>query len=139
MTDIAYPLFKLYDRRNDKTSTTKVDYTSNILVPSYQVIEYDLSESWTDGFGKTHRSVYRSKIAGKFTMQFRSYDEYHEFMNILESNRNSEEDYYLVASVYKINKRDVGEDVEMMISMAPKLNPKELGGIEDLEVSMEER
>lgn len=139
MTSTAYPLFKLYDRRYDTTSTTEVDYTTNIVVPSYQVIDYDLSESWTDGFGKTHKVVYRSKTAGKFTMQFRSYDEYHEFVDILTSNRSDQEDYYLVASIYKINKRDVGTNVEMMISMVPKLNPKELGGIENLEVSLEER
>lgn len=135
MTDIAHQLFTLYD----KTTDSEVDFTSNILVPSYKVTKNDISESWTDGFGRTHRAVYRSKIEGSFTLQFRSYDEYHEFVKILNSNRNDQEDYYLVASIYTINNRDVAKNVQMMVSMTPKLNPKELGGIEDLDVSLEER
>ncbi len=132
---MSFPLFKLYDNDND----VEVDYTKNILVPSYQVLEYDMSESWTDGFGRTHRAVYRTKIGGKFTMTFQSYDEYHDFMRVLNSNRGEDEDYYLVSSLYLINKRDTKRDLEMLVAMQPTLNPTKLGGINDLEVSMEER
>lgn len=59
------------------------DYTKYIVSGSYEVNAEDVYQSWADGNGVKHRSVYRTRIAGKLTMRFLNRSAYSAFLSDL--------------------------------------------------------
>lgn len=114
------------------------DYTRNILLPTYNINEFPVSESWQDANGVTHSTTFRTKISGSFTMVFDSLSDYYNFMQELDTVRSASENYYNITSLYITNRNRIDTSINMMINMTPILNPKARGGIEELAITLEE-
>ena len=74
-------------------SINGTDYSHRVVGSAYEVQKKDEYNLWTDANGKEHRSAYRTRIEGKFKMQFLSVAEYNTFENILTLNRRADLTY----------------------------------------------
>lgn len=80
--------FKLNNPSDENSSYLDwEDFTQNITMGSYDVIQTDVTEEWTDANYKTHKIVTRTKVSGKFNMLFSSKEEFNKFLNIVRLNR----------------------------------------------------
>lgn len=62
------------------------DYSTRVIGESYAVRTVKQYDGWTDANGREHRSVYRERIEGTFTMQFADITEYDAFCAYVEAN-----------------------------------------------------
>lgn len=69
------------------------DYSHRVVGSGYEVQKNDEYNEWTDANGREHRSAYRTRVEGKFTMLFMSIDEYQTFLNTLALNKNADLTY----------------------------------------------
>lgn len=67
--------------------TTWVDFTSNIVMSTYDVNYEDVTEDWEDADYVTHRIIPRTRIKGSLEMYFFSKYEYNNFIRLLQINR----------------------------------------------------
>ena len=56
------------------------DYSSKVIVDTYEVNRIDVFTEWEDANGTTHRDVYRRRIEGQFDMQISDISEYNRFI-----------------------------------------------------------
>lgn len=63
-----------------------VDYTMYIPVPKYSVNIIPKFKEWTDVNYTLHRAKTRYKVEGKFTLKFRSVEEYRSFIARLKEH-----------------------------------------------------
>lgn len=80
-------LIGTYEDVNDSAIMAWADFTQNITVPSYDVIETDVTEEWTNADYETKKIVTRTKITGKFNMIFSDREEFNRFLDIIRYNR----------------------------------------------------
>lgn len=114
------------------------DYTRNILLPTYNINLQPVSETWTDANGILHSTTFRTKVSGSFSMKFDSLTDYHNFMQELDTARSDEENYFLITGLYVTNRNYVASGLKMIVNMSPILNPKAMGGLEALAITLEE-
>ena len=76
------------------------DYTKYLQDDSYNVVQVDIGDSWTDANFKKH-SNHVLKIQGSFEMAFVSDEEYSTFLYDVESSKNSEG--YVVCELHILN------------------------------------
>lgn len=79
-----------------------LDLTRFVPVPDYKVNEIDNFVEWTDGNYNKHRHITDSKAEGVFTLKFHSINEYFNFVNFYEENK--EADGAIKAVVFCMNK-----------------------------------
>lgn len=75
-----------------------VDYTKNIIVPSYEVQRKPVTKEWEDATYTKHKDLLRWRLEGSLTIYFDVYDEFREFMDRLNSMRGP--DNYIEATFY---------------------------------------
>jgi hypothetical protein len=80
LIEVTKALFVL----DDSEYITRQDYTSNILMSSYNVNSKPIYKEWTDANGTNHRYITRNQIGGSFTMWFDDPDELFTFMKRLK-------------------------------------------------------
>ena len=82
-----YSLFEIatytWNEANNDYSTSYVDFTDCITLPSYEVNREDVTETWDDANYDQHVIVPTRKIKGKFSMLFPSMARYNEFINLI--------------------------------------------------------
>lgn len=111
----------------DTTSETEydiswVDFTENIVAPTYDVNYEDVTEDWEDANYVTHRIIPRMKIKGSMDLHFFTKYEYNNFVRLLQVNReaNKEEangcvqlklqvNNYLDDTISPFNTTDLGD------------------------------
>ena len=74
-----------------KINTT--DYSQRVVGSGYAVQSNDEYETWIDANGKEHHSAYRTRISGKFSMLFKTMDEYSAFATVLAAQKQSDLTY----------------------------------------------
>lgn len=72
-----------WNENNSQYTTSFVDFTDCITLPSYEVNREDVTESWDDANYDQHIIVPTRKIKGKFSMLFPSMERYNEFINLI--------------------------------------------------------
>lgn len=78
-----------------------VDYTNNIVYPTYKVNNTSVYDEWEDGNRVKHKSFARNKIKGSFTMKFFDAISFNNFFTALKTNRTQAG--YVLASVFVVN------------------------------------
>lgn len=63
------------------------DFTQLIPMGSYDVIQTDVTEEWTDANWEKHIIVPRTKVTGKFNMLFSNKEEYNAFLYELDKSK----------------------------------------------------
>ena len=61
-----------------------ISFDKNVQRSTYQVNEADEYTEWTDANGKKHRSIYRTRVSGTFSMAFLTAAEHQSFLNNLK-------------------------------------------------------
>ena len=74
-----------------KINTT--DYSHRVVGSGYEVQSNDEYETWTDANGKEHRSAYRTRISGKFSMLFKDMAEFTTFATLLAAQKRTDLTY----------------------------------------------
>ena len=71
------------------------DYSANVIdnTNGYKVQTDPLYTEWTDANGKDHRSVYRERTTGTFTLFFREIEDYESFCMTMASSRQNDTSY----------------------------------------------
>lgn len=97
-------------------STTLVYIPTNFtqLIPagSYDVLQTDVTEEWTDANYEKHIIVARTKVTGKFNMLFSDKQEYNNFLHLLDKNRAINASGKVYMGVHLNNQLDYPEDWE---------------------------
>ena len=65
------------------------DYSSKVLVDTYNVNRIDIYTEWEDANGTIHRDIYRKKIQGEFDMLISNMTEYAAFIANLSSRKQN--------------------------------------------------
>lgn len=60
------------------------EYGDKILMDTYNVNQNDVYTQWEDANGDHHRSIYKKRISGNFTMKFSNLQEYKTFLADVE-------------------------------------------------------
>lgn len=63
------------------------DYSSKVLMDTYQINRIDIYTEWEDANGTKHRSIYRQKVQGEFEMQISNLSEYNAFISDIQANK----------------------------------------------------
>ena len=94
------------------------DYSANVIDNSsgYKVQTDPVFTAWTDANGREHRSVYREKTEGTFTLFFKTIEDYEEFCLTMEANRANDTSY--PCTVYD-NNRNVEVVSDFFIKFTP--------------------
>lgn len=73
------------------------DYSANVIDNNngYKVQKNPIYTEWTDANGRDHRSVYRYRTEGTFTMLFKTMEDYDAFCQTLEANVQNDSSYPL--------------------------------------------
>lgn len=116
------------------------DYTGNIVVPSWAVTDTEISTTWTDSLGTTHRDVLRTKVTGRFNFRGRGTTdaEYNAFIADLAAVRTAANAY--TVTVFCDNTKQT-KTVEAYITYAPAMT-RVAGGpvyVDTFAVTLEER
>lgn len=93
------------------------DYTKYILAGSWEVNRQDVYKSWTDANGINHRSIYRTRVSGEFTIQFIDRSKYSVFLNDLAAVKANG---YYPMTVYQNNVGSTAS-INAFISMEPAM------------------
>lgn len=93
------------------------DYTKYILAGSWEVNRQDVYKSWTDANGINHRSIYRTRVSGEFTIQFINRSVYNTFLNDLAAVKANG---YYPMTVYQNNVMSTAS-INAFISMEPAM------------------
>lgn len=93
------------------------DYSSKVLMDTYNVNRIDVYTEWDDANGKTHRDIYRTRIEGSFDMQISSISEYRAFINDIKTRKSS--GGYVPCKVCVNNLDQESVSVNMFIDYAP--------------------
>lgn len=116
-------------------SINGVDFTSFIKVPTYKVNRKDIYEEWTDANHVSHRKRTRGQIEGTLTLLFNEKSDLFNFLNTVNTNKDSGGCYIAPVSLYINNENTVVDNLEVFIEMdlpnnLPILNLSENNGFE---------
>lgn len=67
-----------------------VDFTNNIVVPTYSINKNNMYITWTDANHIDHQYLTRTKVSGSFTAFFDSVSTLNLFLETIEKNRTKE-------------------------------------------------
>lgn len=95
-----------------------VDYSSKVLVDTYNVNRIDVYTEWEDANGITHRNIYRKRIQGEFEMLISNISEYATFISDINRYR-SEKDGFVPCRVCVNNENQENVYADMFIDYAP--------------------
>lgn len=114
------------------------DYSHRVVGTGYAVQKNDEYNVWTDANGKEHRSAYRTRIEGKFTMLFLDVSEYNTFEGVLLLNKNADLTYPI--TVYD-NKTATSVNITAFIDFTPSRYrmPNWTDNMEQIEVTIREQ
>lgn len=110
---MKHPLFKI--KHKDQAILT--DFTKNILLPTYSVNKVPIYVTWEDQQFKEHRRLVRNKITGSFQMYFDTVEEFNQFIQIMDQNKNVEG--YINAQLYCVNTASFVTGCEISIDWEP--------------------
>ena len=84
-----------------KVGTT--DYSANVIDNSngYKVQRDPIYTEWTDANGRDHRSVYRTRVTGSFTLFFKTLENYESFCLDMAAHQNNDSSH--TCTVYDNN------------------------------------
>lgn len=90
------------------------DYTNYIQDDSFNVIQANIGESWTDGNYKTHSNQIL-KVQGSFDMAFITDDEFDQFLEDIESSKNN--DGYVECEIF-VNNMNTTKQIECFLTIS---------------------
>lgn len=99
------------------TGNSTFNVTPYIVVPSYQVNDSPLGDSWQDSNWYSHTEVVRYRATGSCTVWFDDISTFESFTDFIENNKGADE--YITASLYLNKKHTVKENVEVIIGWEP--------------------
>ena len=87
------------------------DYSGNVIDSSngYKVQSDPVYTEWEDANGRIHRSVYRWRRAGQFTLFFKTIQNYEAFCLVMEHAQKADSSYPCVVC-YNSKNREVSGD-----------------------------
>lgn len=116
------------------------DYTANIVVPTWAVSDTEVTRTWTDALGTTHRDVLRTKVSGRFNFKGRGTNDaaFNAFIADLAAVRTAANAYTI--TVYCDNTGQT-KTIDAYVTYAPAMT--RLGGgpvyVDAFSVTLEER
>ena len=71
------------------------DYSGNVIDNSngYKVQTDPIYTEWEDANGRLHRSVYRTRTSGQFTLFFKTITDYESFCSIMSAAQKNDSSY----------------------------------------------
>lgn len=88
------------------------NFTQLIPAGSYDVLQTDVTEEWTDANYEKHIIVARTKVTGKFNMLFSDRQEFNNFLHMLDKNKAINASGKVYMGVHLNNQLDYPEDWE---------------------------
>ena len=114
-----------------------VDYTNNIVVPTYKVDSKSEFNEWMDGDLILHHCEKRKRLEGSFTLLFNDPDSYQDF---LELYNDALVDGYINAYVYANNLRQLKlTQVFLEFELADEMPFMGIKEIDGIEITLKER
>lgn len=101
------PLFKI----------NNIDYTSRVIIGSYELNSKEDYEEYKDANGTKHRNVVTSKVSGKLDIFFKSMSDYNTFLNDIDRSKNI---YGRVPLTVVPNNTNIETDIEAYVEFEPK-------------------
>lgn len=114
------------------------EYGDKILMDTYNVNQIEVYTQWDDANGDHHRSIYKQRISGTFTMKFASSAEYKAFL--LDKDLYTYTGGYVPVRLF-VNNLDAEKTGNFFIDFQPVLtrNNNYTKGFLEFAVNIEER
>lgn len=102
-----------------------VDFSPYVDQKAYNVIQEFLYESWLDGNGTEHRTVYRTKVSGTIKLEFFNTADYGELLGVLNDAGGA----YVECLLPVNNISSQSELYNLFIVMSPEFIKDRLGNV----------
>ena len=112
---------------NTEYDTSWIDFTSNIVAPTYDVNYEDVNEDWEDANYVTHRIVPRTKVKGSLELQFASKYDYNNFIRLLQLNSKINGNGYTQLRLQVNNNLEDSEDLFSTLDLANRRCVRNVG------------
>lgn len=115
------------------------DYSSKVLMDTYNVNRIDIYTEWEDANGTMHRDIYRKKIQGEFDMFISDMTEYAAFIADVQSNTTNGGFVPCKVCVNNYNQENVQADMFIDYTPIKTMNNNYTKGYLSFTVRVEER
>lgn len=115
------------------------DYSSKVLVDTYNVNRIDIYTEWEDANGTMHRDIYRKKIQGEFDMLISNMSEYAAFIADVQNNTTNGGYVPCLVCVNNYNQENVQADLFIDYTPIKTMNNNYTKGYLSFTVRVEER
>lgn len=115
------------------------DYSSKVVMDTYNVNMMDIYTEWEDANGRIHRDVYRNRIQGEFEMLISSMAEYAAFVMDVQNNTTNGGYVPCKVCVNNRNQEDVQADLFIDYTPIKTMNNNYTKGYLSFSVRVEER
>ena len=112
---------------NTEYDTSWIDFTSNIVAPTYDVNYEDVNEDWEDANYVTHRIVPRTKVKGSLELLFASKYDYNNFIRLLQLNSKINGNGYTQLRLQVNNNLEDSEDLFSTLDLANRRCVRNVG------------
>lgn len=75
-------------RTDTVLKVNNIDFSSNIIAGTYNIVDEMIYTEWQDANGRNHRDVYRTQLRGSFDMFFESVDDFEVFNHAYKAVRS---------------------------------------------------
>ena len=115
------------------------DYSSKVLVDTYNVNRIDIYTEWEDANGRIHRDIYRQKIQGEFDMLISNMSEYAAFIADVQNSTTNGGFVPCKVCVNNYNQENVQADLFIDYTPIKTMNNNYTKGYLSFTVRVEER
>lgn len=115
------------------------DYSSKVLMDTYNVNRIDIYTEWEDANGTIHRDIYRKKIQGEFDVLISNMSEYAAFIADVQNNTTNGGFVPCKVCVNNYNQEDVQADLFIDYTPIKTMNNNYTKGYLSFTVRIEER
>lgn len=115
------------------------DYSSKVLMDTYNVNRIDIYTEWEDANGTIHRDIYRKKIQGEFDVLISNMSEYAAFIADVQNNTTNGGFVPCKVCINNYNQEDVQADLFIDYTPIKTMNNNYTKGYLSFTVRIEER
>ena len=115
------------------------DYSSKVMMDTFNVNQIDIYTQWEDANGRTHRDVYRKKIQGEFDMMISNLTEYQAFISDCQHHTTNGGFIPCKVAVNNLNEENVLADLFASYTPIRTRNSNYTKGYMSFTVTIEER
>lgn len=115
------------------------DYSDKVMMDTYDVNQLDVYTEWEDANGTIHRSIYRQKVEGTFSMLISKLSDYQAFISDIKASKLSNGSVPCKVAVNNLNQENYEGFFYVDYTTIKTMNSNYTKGYLDFVVTLGER